>query len=117
MFKSEKYSSNYIGFAGHDLTPFGIVENANALSAAFALSSDSFSLDYFTVQNPVRSGHIQFSQSIDLDAITIYDVNGRLVYSQTGFNSDALDVQLQPAVYFMKLTNGTSAKTIKIIVQ
>ncbi|HLP63017.1 aryl-sulfate sulfotransferase [Flavobacterium sp.] len=119
VFKADKYPPNYVGFTGKDLTPIGIIENANSLSLACSasLSSSTFSLENFTVQNPVQSNIISFNQSINADAITIYDVNGRIVLEQDHFSGNQMEHNLSESLYIMKITSNNTTKKFKLIIQ
>lgn len=119
VFKADKYPPSYIGFTGKDLTPIGIIENANSLSleCSASLLTDSFSLENFTVQNPVQSNIISFNQSIYADTVTIYDSKGRIVLEQEHFSGNQIEHNLCESLYIMKITSNNSTKKIKLIIQ
>lgn len=119
VFKADKYPANYIGFTGKDLTPIGIIENSNSLSLACSASlvSESFSLENFSIQNPVQTNIISFNESIYADTITIYDCNGRIVMEQNNFSGNQIEHNLSASVYMLKIAKSNSSKTIKLIIQ
>lgn len=117
VFKSEKYPTNYIGFNGHDLTPSGIIENQNSISAACsALGNDEFNQQHLVVANPVKNNLIAFNTSFEADSIHIYDANGRMVHSENEFSGNQITIDLSPSIYFMKIKNKESEKNIKLLV-
>jgi Arylsulfotransferase (ASST) len=119
VFKAEKYPPNFVGFIGKDLTPTTIIENVNSLSAACSqvLSVAESSLDNFSIINPVKNEIIQFETSIDLDEVSITDINGRQVFYEKAFSNNQIPIQLESSVYFMKIHKNGFFKTIKIIVE
>ena len=119
FFRAEKYPANYIGFTGHDLTSAtGIIEDQNSLSAACAtaLGNNESATQNIFVFNPVFNHTIQFSKSITTDSVTIYDTNGRLVYTQNSFDGDKIEINLSPAVYFMQIRQGSIVNKLKIVI-
>lgn len=119
LFKAEKYPPNFIGFTGKDLTPTTIIENANSLSAACsqALSVSETNLSNLTLINPIKNDLIQFENSIDLDEVSITDMNGRQVFYEKSFSNNHISIQLESSVYFMKMYKNGFFTTIKIIVE
>lgn len=119
FFRSEKYPADYIGFTGHNLDSVtGIIENQNSLSEACiaALGTNPPEAQNLFALNPVKNNIIEFSQTVEADWITIFDINGRLIFSQKGFNGSKIEVNLNPAVYFMQIQKANSIKKIKIII-
>lgn len=118
FFRAEKYPANYIGFSGHDLTiSSGILEDVNSLSAACReLGDNDFSSQKLFVLNPVNHNTIQFNKEITADYVTVFDTNGRKVYSQGSFNGDRIEVNLSPAVYFMLVQQGSLMTKLKIVI-
>ena len=119
LFRGEKYPTDYVGFTGRDLTPSSIIENVNGLSDTCinGLSVSNNDLESLTLINPVSNGAIQFNKAISLNAITIADVNGRIVYSIGAFSGNTLNTELLPALYFVKLQFEDAIETRKIIVK
>lgn len=120
FFRAEKYPANFSGFVGQNLTPDSsrTIENQNSLSAtciASLANSDSEMQDLFVV-NPVRNSTIQFNKPITADWVTLFDINGRVVYSQKSFDDDRIEVNLVPAVYLMQIQQGSTTKKLKVII-
>ncbi len=117
IFRGEKYPADFSGFTGRDLTPVGILENSNTLSAACTtLANPEFDSQDLSITNPVKNKTIQFDKSIDVDAITIFDVNGRKVFSRNLFSGNELEIDLSPSVYVMLIQKDTIQKKYKIII-
>ena len=119
FFRAEKYPANFAGFVGHTMTSAtGIIEDQNPLSDACtaALGNDNFNAQDLFVLNPVKNNTIQFNKNITADSVTIYDTNGRLVYTQNSFDGNKIEVNLSPAVYFMKVQQGSFTKKLKIVI-
>lgn len=119
FFRAEKYPANYIGFSGHDLTSAsGIIEDQNSLSVICdsSLGISNADVQNLFVLNPATHNTIQFNKTIDADLITIYDTNGRLVYTQNSFDGNKIEINLSPSVYFMQIRQGSIVKKLKIVV-
>ena len=117
IFRGEKYPPNFTGFTGHDLTPIGIIENNNTLSAdCTALENPEFNSLDLSIINPLKNKIIQFNKSIDADAITVFDVNGRVVFSIDLFTGNQLEIDLSQAVYFLQIQQGSFIKKLKIVI-
>ena len=95
-----------------------IIENQNSLSVACtaALGNEDFSAQNLFILNPVKNNTIQFNKNITADFITVYDTNGRLIYSQNSFDGNKIEINLNTAVYFMQIQQGSITKKLKIVV-
>lgn len=117
IFRAEKYPSNYIGLSGKDLTPKGLIENENSLSSTCAtLSVAQIEIDNIRVTNPVTGHVLKFSKKIELDALRILDINGRVVFSSKNFSNDHALINTQSGFYFIEFEKEKIIKRIKIIV-
>ena len=117
LFRGEKYPSNYIGFTGKDLSSNGIIENqnSNSNSCVNLLSIDTIELKSISVKNPMKENRIEFNQMVDLDSVTIIDINGRIIYEFFNIKSNHIITKLEPSIYLLKLQKGNSIKYLKII--
>jgi hypothetical protein len=119
FFRAEKYPASFSGFIGHDMTSAtGIIENQNTLSSACiaTLGSNNASIESLFVLNPVQNNTIQFNKSITAESITLFDTNGRIVYSKKAFDNDKIEVNLSAAVYFMHIQEGGFTSKLKIVI-
>jgi hypothetical protein len=119
FFRAEKYPASFAGFAGHDLTlTTGILEDQNSVSnvCIAGLGNTNSETQNLFVVNPVRNNSIQFSKSITADSVTLFDINGRIVYNKKSFIGDDIEVNLSPAVYFMQIQQERSTKKLKIVI-
>lgn len=119
FFRAEKYPADFSGLSGHDLAQnISIIENQNSVSnicSANLENSDIYTQKLFVI-NPVTQGIIQFNEDIKADSVTIFDSNGRLVFSQNSFDDNQIKVDLSPSVYFMQIQQNGYTKKIKIII-
>jgi len=117
LFRGEKYPSNYIGFSGKNLTPSGIIENQNTNSnnCTTLLNSDTVKLTSIIVKNPIEENTVIFNQVVDLDSVTIIDLNGRIVSEFFNIHSDHITTTLEPSIYILKLQKGSSTQYLKIL--
>ncbi|MCF8274311.1 MAG: aryl-sulfate sulfotransferase [Flavobacteriaceae bacterium] len=116
IFRGEKYPPNYIGFTGKDVTPKGIIENENSISNnCNILSTIETAFETLKITNPVRHGILKFNKKVTFESIVIMDINGKQVYKTTHFSDDALNLNLKPGFYFIKLAKSGYFKTEKII--
>ncbi len=119
IFRGEKYPENYIGFNGKDLTPSGIIENENSVSVTCnsTLSSPNNSLlNELSIINPVENNSVQFNKTIQLDELSIYDLNGRQIVKRLNINDDRVDVNLNSGIYILKVIKETEIVNFKIII-
>lgn len=119
FFKAEKYPSTFPGFVGHSLTPIAILEDENLISAnCNVLASPQFSyLENIEIQNPAKNDIIQFNSDSSFDKISLYDLNGRLIFQQDNFFGNHININLRPSVYLLQLEKGKNNKTLKLLVQ
>ena len=118
VFKAEKYPPNFPGFVGHSMTPMGTIENTNSLSiACSSLGTSDFNSQNLFVLEPVKNNLIQFSTTINADNISIFDTNGRKVFSENSFSGNEINVTLNPSLYILKIQSETAEKTIKLLIQ
>lgn len=117
IFRGEKYPSNYIGFLGKDLTPNGTIENQNSISnnCINLLTINQVELKTIIVNNPVEDNIIQFNRIVDLDTVTIIDLNGRIVSEFFNVQNNHISTTLDSSIYILKLQKGSSIKYLKII--
>ncbi|MDN3663870.1 aryl-sulfate sulfotransferase [Algibacter miyuki] len=117
IFRAEKYPANYIGFSGKDLTPKGLIENENSISSACAtLNIVQDEIDNVRVINPVVGNVLKFSKKIELDAIRIIDINGRVTFTSKNFLGDHVLINVNSGFYFIEFEKERIIKRIKIIV-
>lgn len=119
FFKAEKYPPTFPGFAGHSLTPISILEDVNDLSSnCVTLATTPFSfLDHIEIQNPVKDNRIEFNSVTTFDKVSLYDLNGRLIFQQEHFSDNHININLKSSVYLLKIEKETRIKTIKLLVQ
>ncbi len=118
FFRSEKYPADFSGFVGRDMTSVtGIIENQNSVSdiCIASLGNNHPFIQNLFVLNPAKHHTIQFNKAITADSIALFDINGRIVHNQKSFYGDAIDVNLSPAVYFLKIRQGNITKNIKVV--
>lgn len=117
IFRAEKYPIDYIGFAGKDMTPQGIIENENPVSAACStLSINESELTALRILNPVRDNILKFNKPLKLEHIKIRDLNGRVVYSDKNSFGDSHVIALNPGLYLVELRVANAVKQVKIVV-
>lgn len=117
IFRAEKYPSNYRGFLGKDLTPQGLIENKNSISnSCKTLGIVTSEINALKILNPVNNNVIRFNKTVKLDAITIMDVNGRVVFTTKNFVNDHVFIDVKSGFYFMELKESETIKRIKIVV-
>ena len=119
IFRAEKYPSNFSGFDGKDLTPQGIIENQNSISDECILLEviEKPDAGIVAIVNPIVNGNIHFGKDINLNAINIIDITGKLVFKHGFFNGNNLKVNLIPGIYFLQLYSENVIETKKIIVR
>lgn len=117
MFRGDKYPSDYIGFAGKDLSPIGIIENQNSASenCITLLNIDTTELNNIKVINPIIGNLINFNSTVELDTIRIYDINGRKISEFHNINHNHIEENLEPSIYILELIKGNSTEYIKVV--
>jgi len=118
LFRGEKYPINYPGFAGQDLTPIGIIEDVNLLSEECieGLSIVSFDLESISIVNPVLNNSLLISQTDLIKTISITDLTGKIVFSNSSITNEPISINLPSALYIIQITTDTNSFTRKIIV-
>ncbi len=113
-FRALKYSANYEGFDGRDLTPGDPIETNFNLEACETLSTDQNELVQARVYpNPVESV-ITVESSAAIDKLEMYNVLGKRVGMVTASNT--MDIsQLNSGIYILKIFSGTQVTSQKII--
>jgi len=89
----------------------------NILFVNGTLGVDEFAVDEFSVYpNPVQD-ILNIKSSTVIETVVVYDILGKVVLqAQPNKISPSLDVStLSSGAYLVKISNGTSAKTLKII--
>lgn len=119
MFRGDKYPTNYPGFIGKDLTPTGIIENQNSVSenCINQLSTTEHVFEEISIINPIQNNFLQFNKIVQLDAVTVYDLNGRQITKHSNINSNRLEINLPPSIYIIKLEKESYSEFVKIIKQ
>lgn len=119
IFRGEKYPLDFPGFEGKDLTPQGIIEDVNTVSAACVLTIDVEDViaNDINIINPVINNTIRFSKNINSQNVIISDLSGKTIYQQKNFTGSSINVELLPAVYILQMGMGNTTKTYKIIAQ
>ena len=117
VFRFEKYPSSYAGFAGKDLTPGNLIESNNSVSndciGGVNIKETEFS--DLTIQNPVSSQGIIFSNQVKGADVKIFSITGALVYQGQITNSNILTVNLGAGTYLLELRDQFAIKRFKLI--
>ena len=117
IFRAEKYPTNYIGFSGKDLAPKGLIENENSMSnGCTTLNIVKYEMDNIRITNPVKGNVLKFNKKIELDAIRIIDINGRVISISENFLNDHVLINVKSGFYFIELEKERIIRRIKIIV-
>jgi hypothetical protein len=120
IFRGEKYPIDYIGFTGKNLVPQGIIENENLISinCNTSLSIIDDEMLNFNIINPVDQNRgIVFNKIVKLDYITVFDLNGRVIYEEESFEGSRLNLNLSSSLYFIKFQRDKSIGYRKILVK
>lgn len=117
IFRAHKYPPNYLGFSNQNLNSQGIIENANSVSEACNyLSNENFEINSLSVINPVKNSSIQFNKEISDCILTVYDINGRIIYQNKNFTGSSInDVNFNSSLYFIKIEKHNYSQVFKII--
>jgi hypothetical protein len=98
-----------------------IDEEQTILEAAFPVILDTPSFHVSTIAiapNPVKNTlQIQADDSIELHAVTVTDINGRTVLTQSPINNTIDVSELNNGVYFARIDSDSGSITKKIIKQ
>jgi hypothetical protein len=118
IFRAEKYPPNYLGFAGQNLMPQGIIEDQNDSSdvcISKAVGIVESKIKNIRLINPARNGRIQFNQNIEADELVILSINGKEVHKQKNFRGMNLEVCLSPGLYFLQITKNNERSLAKLL--
>ncbi|RMA66011.1 T9SS type A sorting domain-containing protein [Ulvibacter antarcticus] len=94
-----------------------VYENDSILSIP-NLSSSEFGIQLFPNPNNGRFS-LNFSEEIDITAVTVVDAIGKIVYSERNIPSSTFEIDhnFTAGVYFVNVVSNTSEATIKMIVE
>ncbi len=106
IFRAEKYTPDFPGFVGKNLTSNGTIENENNLTdSCYAyLSLDELHLNQLIFGQPAENGNILFFGKERFDLIEIFDVQGKLIFTETNFEGSSLQTNLPRGMYYL-ITN------------
>ncbi|MCB0850731.1 MAG: aryl-sulfate sulfotransferase [Bacteroidetes bacterium] len=119
LFRATRYTPDYPGLAGKDLTPQGYIESGSTFSCEiFSTSTDKIlsDIEMMVYPNPTSDKiSIDLTEVIRIDGIEVFDFSGRLVWEKkeksTNFTQN-LQINLssyQNGMYLIRLTsNGKS---------
>lgn len=120
IFRCTRYSSDYSGFDGRDLTPGNVIElNSNYPCNLFAnptglVEGEEKGIE--VVQN-YGAGYVSIHNLPKDGLLRVYDSYGRLIHSQSVINHwETLNSSFwPPGVYFIEVFNSTSYFSQKIL--
>jgi len=115
MFRAEKYPSNYLGLLNQSLTSLGIIENVNTLSnTCNTLNVENFNTDKIIILSPINN-KVQFNREIKQYAISIFDINGRIIYENKNFSGNSIELNISNSFYFIRLKKDNYSEVFKVI--
>lgn len=114
---------NYVGAVqsgeGNDWT-VGWTLNLDGTLRESSLSVNEFEKTEIAVfPNPVLN-NLTINSKIDISAVTIYNSTGKLVHENLSFKNENNQIDMsefQSGLYFLKVSNGDSSQTLKVIKQ
>lgn len=112
---------NYVGAVqeGNDWT-VGWCLNLDGTLRESNLSVNEFEKVNITVfPNPVQN-NLTINSKININAVSIYNSTGRLIYENFSFNNENNQLDLseyQSGIYFLRVTSGNFSQTLKVIKQ
>ena len=73
---------------------------------------------YFNIINPVdQNSGIVFNKIVELDYISVFDLNGRVIYEEENFEGSSLNLNLRSSLYIVKFQRDKSIGYRKILVK
>ena len=122
MFRGAKYSRDYAGFDGKDLTPQGIIEDVNTLSencnTQLSVTDYALTKPKITFNNPIFNNTILFHQEQQQTNISIFNVLGQTKLKVKNFSGKKLSIKnLKPGIYLIEIENEGNEQLKKIIVK
>ncbi|MGK0388728.1 MAG: hypothetical protein ACI94Y_001460 [Maribacter sp.] len=117
IFRAVKYPIDFVGFAGLSLSTSGTIEEQNTLSenCLIVSISDYTELEKWTINNPINNGFIQFSENITADFIRIFNIEGKLIFSDFNFNGNTLKTYLNNGIYFIQIQVEERVEVRKVV--
>jgi hypothetical protein len=119
LFRAEKYPADYAGFEGKDLSPKGTIENVNQVSENCVnnLSIEENNFVDLRIINPVRRNQIVFNKTLNLTKLSIFDINGRMMFTKKQFVGNTLSINLASSLYILRLEKDGHVEFKKIIIE
>lgn len=114
-FESDGESTYYIMVEGSSETDLG--EFTLEISCEELMSTQEHLFNQLSIYPNPAGDILNLDSAIDIENLTIYNVNGQLVYSQTNLvaNQSINISALKSGVYFVRIKNDNVAKTLRLI--
>jgi hypothetical protein len=115
VFRAHKYSTDYPGFTGKDLTPGDPIELDFDIAFCNVLSVDEYDIsnEIQLFPNPT-SNTITVNSNLTIDKLEVYDLYGKLITLTKESKSISID-HLASGMYFVKVYSANKIGTKKII--
>lgn len=120
IFRATKFASSYAGFIGQDMSPLGLIENENELSASCTQTVAVTDLSDRTpsVNCWVNNRTLYFSQTEHFDVLELTDLSGKLVLSRALLDCDQLSLgSINSGVYVLRCSRNAQVTSQKLLVQ
>lgn len=117
VFRATKYPLEYDGFIGKDLTPIGILEDQNSLSASCYATGLGIaeSNNESQIVNPVVDGKIMVSSSCE--TATLVDQTGKIIGTWDTSSNSIIDIsKFESGFYFLKLRTGSNSQSQRLLI-
>lgn len=118
IFRGERYSPDFPGFIGKDLSSQGIIENQNDETAACNTLSINASenLTEIIIINPILENRIIFDREVNINNLKVYSTNGQLITQMDNFIGKEIPINLQNGTYFITYVYDNKVRNQKLVV-
>lgn len=118
IFRGEKYPFDYAGLSGKDLSPKGLIEDLNVLSdtCLITLDTDQKSITWPTVINPVRNNRIELMGDVQISALQLMDLQGKVVTGSENSSILHLPEQIVSGIYLIEMQSGDQKKFVRVLI-
>ncbi|MGJ8661610.1 MAG: aryl-sulfate sulfotransferase [Bacteroidota bacterium] len=118
IFRGERYTPDFPGFVGKDLTGKGLIENENdeSITCKSLDVHENELQNQIIIANPVQENRINFNQEVHLTRLQVYNTNGQLIQELEDFNGIELPISLQNGTYFITYYSNNIFGSQKVIV-
>jgi hypothetical protein len=73
--------------------------------------------DPIAILNPIQDGMLRFTSHVTLDAVSLYDLRGSVLFEQNYFSGSELKLNVSGGIYLLRLNSDEGESTQRVLVR